>query len=80
MFNWILNKPLLRRKTVKSAAKNARNKEKRISKRYPHFKDLLGKEPVVDAKSELEVHLTSQDVGISEYVLQIFGCEEMHPM
>ena len=66
MFDWVLNKPSVDgRKTVKSTIKKVRRKIESTN-RIHTLKIYLVKKPVVDPKTELEAHLSPQDVGISK--------------
>lgn len=66
MFDWVLNKPSVDgRKIVKSTIRKVRRKIESTN-RIHTLKIYLVKEPVVNPKTELEIHLSPQDVGISE--------------
>ena len=54
------------RKTTKQCITKARDKKDRINKWYTHFKDLLGKELVLEGEMDAELTSVLQEMGISD--------------
>lgn len=64
--SWNVINEITGRKTTKQSIIKAKDKKDRINKWYTHFKDLLGKEPVVEGGMETEITPVLQGMQISD--------------